>query len=66
MGDIVNTASRLEALTKEYTAQLVAPGEVVDAAGAGLSAFKVEEVRVGRREESMTVRIVDDASGLST
>jgi adenylate cyclase len=66
VGDIVNTTSRLEALTKEYTAQLVAPGEVVDAAGAGLSAFKIEEVRVGGREESTTVHIVDDASGLST
>ena len=66
MGDIVNTTSRLEALTKEYTAQLLVPGEVVDAAGADLSAFKVEEVRVGDREESMTVHIVDDASGLST
>ena len=45
---------------------MLIPGEVVDAAGAGLSAFKVEEVWVGGREESMTVHIVDDASGLST
>ncbi|MDA1309420.1 MAG: adenylate/guanylate cyclase domain-containing protein, partial [Proteobacteria bacterium] len=66
VGDIVNTASRLETLTKEYTAQLVVSGEVVDAAGADLSAFKVEEVRVRGREESMMVHIVDDASGLPT
>lgn len=64
VGDTVNTASRLETLTKDYTAQLVVSGAVVEAAGADLSAFQLEEVEIRGREESLPVRVVVDATTL--
>ena len=64
VGDIVNTASRLETLTKDYTAQLVVSGDVATAAGMDLSAYPVEEVAIRGREEHLPVHIVMDALGL--
>ena len=64
VGDIVNTASRLEALTKDYAAQLVISEAVVEAAGADLSACPVEEVAIRGREENLSVRVAVDASSL--
>ena len=64
VGDTVNTASRLETLTKDYTAQLVVSGDVAAVAGMDLSAYPVEEVVIRGREERLPVHIVVDASGL--
>ena len=64
VGDTVNTASRLETLTKDYAAQLVVSGDVATAAGMDLSAYPVEEVTIRGREESLPVHVVVDAFGL--
>jgi adenylate cyclase len=65
VGDTVNTSSRLETMTKEFAAQLVVSQDVVTAAGADLSSHAAEDVTIRGREESMTVRVVNDASALS-
>jgi len=64
VGDTVNTASRLEALTKDFTVQLVLSTEVATAAGLDLSSYPIEEVSIRGREESLPVHLVKDASGL--
>jgi adenylate cyclase len=64
VGDTVNTASRLETLTKDFTAQLVVSGEVAVAAGVNLSDYPIENVVIRGREEQLPVHIVGDASEL--
>ncbi len=64
VGDTVNTASRLETLTKEYGAQLVISGDVVAAVDSDLAAYPVETVGIRGREERLPVHIVRDAAGL--
>ena len=46
IGDAVNTASRLEELTKEYTVELVVSEAVVSRAGFDLSGFPRQEVEI--------------------
>jgi adenylate cyclase len=60
----VNTASRLENLTKDFTVQLVVSTEVAAAAGADLSAYPIEEVVIRGREETLPVHLVTDATSL--
>ncbi|MCG8355695.1 MAG: adenylate/guanylate cyclase domain-containing protein [Kiloniellales bacterium] len=62
IGDAVNTASRLESLTKDYGAQLVFSEPVADRAGLDLGAFPREQVEVRGREGLLTVRVVSDAA----
>ncbi len=64
IGDAVNTASRLEAVTKEYGAQLVVSQHVADMADADLSAYPSAAQEIRGRVEPLTVRIVADASEL--
>lgn len=64
VGDTVNTASRLETLTKDFTVQLVVSTEVAAVAGADLSAYPVEEVVIRGREETLPVHLVADATSL--
>ena len=64
IGDTVNTASRLEAMTKKHGAQLVVSADVAATAGADLSAWREEAVAVRGRKQPLTVFIVDDAGGL--
>ena len=64
VGDTVNTASRLESMTKEFAAQLVVSADLTDAAGADLTAWRREAVQVRGRKEPLSVFIVDDARGL--
>lgn len=64
VGDTVNTASRLETRTKNYTAQLVTSGDVAAAAELDLSAYPVEDVEIRGREERLPVHIVVDAASL--
>ena len=64
VGDTVNTASRLENLTKDFTVQLVVSTEVAAAAGADLSAYPIEEVVIRGREETLPVHLVTDATSL--
>jgi adenylate cyclase len=64
IGDTVNTASRLEALTKEHAVQVIVSDAVARAAGADLSAFPATEVTVRGRREAMSVYLVDDGTRL--
>lgn len=64
VGDTVNTASRLESMSKEFAAQLVVSSDVAVQAGADLSAWRREAVRVRGRREPLALYIVVDAGGL--
>ena len=64
IGDAVNTASRLEAATKEFGAELVLSQRVADLAGIDLTAYEVRETQVRGRSETLDVRIVASARDL--
>jgi adenylate cyclase len=64
IGDVVNTASRLEALTKELSVQLVLSEPVAAHAGLDLSAFPRREIALRGRSGALAVRMVDDARRL--
>ncbi len=64
LGDVVNVASRLEAMTREMNAKIVASEEVIDAAGGTVMAekygFKARGPQgVRGREETVSVWTVD-------
>ena len=64
IGDAVNAASRLEALTKDFGCQLVLSQRVEDLAGLALEAHPTREVNLRGRREPISVRIVVDAASL--
>jgi adenylate cyclase len=64
IGDAVNAASRLEALTKEFACQLVVSQAVADLAGRPLEAHPTREVTLRGRREPILVRIVENAADL--
>lgn len=61
VGDTVNTASRIEAMSKDFKAQLVISQAAVEASGLDCSHYPLELVPVRGREEGLPVRIVKDA-----
>ena len=61
IGDVVNTASRLETLTKDYACQLVVSEDVALCAGVDLSAFPAQEIAVRGRTRPTRVYVVADA-----
>jgi adenylate cyclase len=65
IGDAVNTASRLETLTKTYGCQLVVSEETVLRAGLDLSAFPRYEIEIRGKRDMLVVRTVASASDLS-
>lgn len=65
IGDAVNTASRLEALTKDYGAQLVISERVFDAAALDHEVGERHEVDIRGRSEPLAVRVFSDADALS-
>jgi len=65
IGDAVNTASRLETLTKTYGCQLVVSEETVLRAGLDLSAFPRYEIEIRGKRDMLAVRTVTSASDLS-
>ena len=65
IGDAVNAASRLEAKTKEYGAQLLVSRHLADLAGLDSDSLRSEEIEVRGRREPMTVIIIDDARALT-
>jgi len=65
IGDAVNTASRLETLTKTYGCQLVVSEETVLRAGLDLSAFPRYEIEIRGKRDMLSVRTVASASDLS-
>ncbi len=64
IGDAVNTASRLEAMTKEYHCQLIVSEQVEERSGVDLSAFDSEQVEVRGRREPLAIRVIPDARAL--
>ncbi len=64
IGDAVNTASRLEAMTKELGAQLVLSEPVAQRAGVDLSDFPRREIELRGKSGALTVRVVANARNL--
>ena len=64
LGDTVNTASRLESLSKELGATLVASQAVWDAAELGATVGQPQEVLIRGRTEPLAVRAVVDLQEL--
>jgi adenylate cyclase len=64
IGDAVNTASRLESLTKTYDCELVVSDETVVHAGLDLSAFPRHEIEIRGRREVLAVRTLARAAEL--
>jgi adenylate cyclase len=58
IGDTVNTASRLEALSKDFAAQLVVSEALLELAGAQVLPGERHEVQVRGRDETIAVRAV--------
>ena len=64
IGDAVNTASRLETLTKEYGAQLVVSQPVGELAGLDLSTYRRERVALRGRQGELALHVIEDARAL--
>lgn len=65
IGDSVNTASRLEAMTKEFGAQLILSEDVTRAAEAAVEAYDEHEIAVRGRDEGVKVYVVKHAADLT-
>jgi adenylate cyclase len=64
VGDTVNTASRLETMTKEYTAQLVVSESVLATAELNIDVGERHQVMVRGRTEPLTVRVIEQTREL--
>ena len=64
IGDTVNVASRLEALTKELEVELVVSSRLAEAAGLDLGAFEERRIEIRGRRRPLRVRLVGDARTL--
>jgi adenylate cyclase len=64
IGDAVNTASRLEALTKEFQAELVVSTALEEWAKVDLSRFERHEIEIRGRSQMLPVRVVKRLSDL--
>jgi adenylate cyclase len=64
IGDTVNVASRLEALTKELEVELVVSSRLAEAAGVDLGAFEERRIEIRGRRRPLRVRLVGDARTL--
>ena len=65
IGDTVNTASRLETLTKEFGVELVVSQELLDRAGIGLDDAALHNVEIRGRQGRLAVRAVKRAGDLT-
>mgnify|MGYP003676017501 CR=1 FL=1 len=64
VGDTVNTASRLEALTKEHGVQLILSEAVITAADLVLEIGERAEITARGREQSVSARLIEDVTAL--
>lgn len=65
IGDTVNTASRLESMTKEFGVELVVSQELLDRAGIDLGEAPRHEVDIRGRQNRLAVRAVAKAGDLT-
>ena len=65
IGDTVNVASRLEALTKEFGVELVVSSRLAETADVDLEAFEERQIDIRGRRRPLRVRLVTEASALS-
>jgi adenylate cyclase len=65
IGDTVNTASRLENSTKEFSVQLVVSDSVARHAGLGRDDFAHREIEIRGKTQVLGVCLVEDATQLS-
>jgi adenylate cyclase len=65
IGDTVNTASRLESLTKDFNCQLVVSDVVADYAGIELPGECRQVATISGRSEPLAVHAIDDARPLA-
>jgi adenylate cyclase len=64
IGDAVNTASRLEALTKDYDCELVVSDETIARAGLDFSEFPHHEIEIRGKREMLAVTTFNRAADL--
>lgn len=64
IGDAVNTASRLEAMTKEFGAQAIISEDVAQRAGVDLSSYQRTEMELRGKSEPIPARVIVDARDL--
>ena len=64
IGDAVNTASRLEGMTKELKSQLVVSEPLAKIAGIDLSAFPRQHIQVRGRSDGMDIWSLESAKDL--
>ncbi|MBV9964860.1 MAG: adenylate/guanylate cyclase domain-containing protein [Alphaproteobacteria bacterium] len=64
IGDAVNTASRLEALTKEYQCELIVSDEVILRAGVDRSLLQWRQTEIRGKQERLAIAILASAQDL--
>jgi adenylate cyclase len=62
IGDSVNTASRLETMTKDFACELVVSDDLAQLAMIDLSTWPAHEISVRGRTTALTVRAIEDAA----
>ena len=65
IGDAVNTASRLEGMTKGFGVQLIVSRRVAKRAGVDLKSFPKEEITIRGRSAPMPVHLIKNAQDLA-
>ncbi|MDH3714053.1 MAG: adenylate/guanylate cyclase domain-containing protein, partial [Gammaproteobacteria bacterium] len=65
IGDTINLAARLEALTKDYACTLVASADAVQRAGIDATRFALHSVQVRGKQEIVEVYAIDDIDALA-
>lgn len=65
IGDVVNTASRVEALTKDFECQLVVSEDVAACAGVDLAAYPRHAIQVGGRGTPLSIHVIPSALDLA-
>jgi len=64
IGDTVNVAARLEALTKEFDVQMVVSTRLAEHAGLDLAAFEERRIEIRGRRRPLRVQLIGDARAL--